>query len=126
MSEPEEQDREFMDEDKKYPYCDSLNKELTPFDIVDLLRSGDGKDRTKALNELYPGMTASLVTVNQAGEIGMATAEGSDVFKLWTALCWAAAYLGNQLGMSLQWGPKPVDDKKIVVVTGGVPPPKGG
>ena len=104
----------------------SEKEELTAFDIVDLLQSEDGNDRTKALNELYPGVTASLVTVNQAGEIGMATAGDSDVFKLWTALCWAAAYLGNKLGMALQWGPKQVDDKKIVIVTGGVPPPPGG
>lgn len=111
--EPEEQDREFLVE----------KEELTPFDIVDLLRSEDGNARAKAMNELYPGMTVTMVTVHKSGQMGMASTRTSNIFQLWTMLCWAAGFVGNQLGMTLQWGPKPGgSDGKIVVARPGQTP----
>ena len=111
-------------------------RELSPIDhddpelglhddeIVGLLKSEDGNQRAKALEALYPGLTVSMVTVHKTGQLGMASTRNSNYFQLFTALCWAAGFVGQQLGMALQWGPKPggPDNKKIVIARPGHTP----
>ena len=107
-----EQDREFLEK-----------KELTPFDIVDLLKSDDGDDRATALNWLYPGETVAMVRhLHATGQNGMATNKTVYLAGLFTSLCWAAQHVGAALGMRLAWVGKPADDKKIVVPSGVIHP----
>ncbi len=113
--EAEEQDREFLTDD-----------DLTPFDIVDLLRSDNGDERAKALDWLFPGQPVALVThYPQTARTGLATAKTPYLAGVFTALCFSAQHVGNALGMKLDWVKKPDDGQKILVV-GGVPPPPGG
>ena len=114
--EPEEADREFMEKD-----------DLTPFDIVDLLKSADGNDRAKALDWLYPDEPVALIHhYPKTARHGVATTKTTHIAGIFTALCFACQHVGNTLGMKLDWVKKADPGDKILVVTGGVPPPKGG
>ena len=113
MTEPEEQDRGFM----------SNEDDLTPFDIVELLRSENAEDRATALEWLYPGETVAMVRhILITGQSGISTTKTVHLAGLFTALCWAAQHVGLTLGMRLAWVGKPVDDGKIVVPRGVIPP----
>lgn len=95
---------------------------LNATEIVNLLKSDDGKERARALEELYPGESVSMVRVQHGGQIMMANARTSNATSLFAALTWAAAQIGNQLGLHLQWGPQAVPADKIVVAgPGGIP-----
>ncbi len=116
--EVEEPDREFMADD-----------DLTPFDIVELLKSPDGNERAKALDWLYPGEPVALVMhYPKNAQHGLATSKTPHLAGLFTALCFSAQHIGKALGMHLDWVKKRDDQQKIVVVTGGVGPipPIGG
>ena len=98
-------------------------KELTAFDVVELLRSNEGDDRATALEWLYPGETVALVRhIPTTGQSGIATCKTIHLAGLFTALCWAAQHVGAALGMRLAWVGRPVDDQKIVIPRGGLPP----
>lgn len=113
MTEPEEQDRGYMSEEQ----------DLTPFDIVDLLRSEKGDDQAKALEWLYPGQTVALVRhVLMTGQSGIATTQTLVLAGLFTSLCWAAQHVGNTLGMRLAWVGRPTDDSNKIVVQRVIPP----
>lgn len=105
-------------DDKKYPYCDSLNKELTAFDIVDLLKSANGDDRAKALEWLYPGQPVALIHhYPDTAQHGVATTTTIHIPGLFTALCFACQHVGKALKMELDWVKKkdPGDQLKIVI-----------
>ena len=112
----EEPDREFM-----------ADEDLTPFDIVELLKSPDGNERAKALDWLYPGEPVALIMhYPKTAQHGVATTKTPHIAGLFASLCFACQHVGKSLGMSLDWVNKRDYGQKIVVVTGGVPPPKGG
>ena len=116
MTEPEEQDREFMEED--------LDHELTTFDIVELLRSENGEDKATALEWLSPGQTGAIVChIHATGQNGIATNKTIYIGGLFTALVSAAQHVGNAVGMKLAWVGQPAAaDKKIVVPSGLIHP----
>jgi hypothetical protein len=115
MMEIEEPDREFV-----------ADNDLTPFDIVELLKSPDGNERAKALDWLYPGEPVALVMhYPKSAQHGLATTKSAHLAGLFTALCFSCQQIGKALGMHLDWVKKR-DDQKIVVVTGGgLAPPRG-
>ena len=114
MMEIEEPDREFMEKD-----------DLTPFDIVDLLKSENGDDRAKALDWLYPQQPVALIMhYPETARHGVATTKTPHISGLFTALCFACQHVGKALSMELDWVKKKDPGDKILVV-GGVPPPPG-
>lgn len=94
---------------------------LSPADLVELLRSADPHDRSKALAAIFPGLSVSLVGVID-GRISMAAPETSNVTELFGAMVWASHKLGAALGVDLKWHQKAVDNDKIVVAKPGVAP----
>ncbi len=112
--EAEEQDREYLE-----------NEDLTPFDIVELLKSQNGDDRAKALDWLYPDQPVALIHhYPKTVQHGVATSKTPHIAGLFTALCFASQHVGNALGMKLDWVKKRDDDQKILIPRGGLP--KGG
>ena len=109
--EAEEQDREYLE-----------NEDLTPFDVVDLIRSNDGDDKAKALDWLFPDQAVALVVhYPKTAQSGIAVTKTPHVAGLFTALCWSAQHVGNALGMKLDWVKKRPDDQKILIPRGGLP-----
>ncbi len=105
----------------------SETEELTAFDIVELLKSANGNDRAKALEWLYPGQPVALIHhYPETVQHGIATTTTQHIPGLFTALCFACQHVGKALKMELDWVKKKDPGDKIVVVTGGVPPPRGG
>ena len=93
--------------------------------IVAMLKSPDHKERGKAMDELYPGGTASLVIVTDADKaranFSMASTQSSNVAHLFTAFTWAGCELGKALNMSLNWTKDPEErNDRIVVAQPGV------
>ncbi len=98
-------------------------EELTAFDIVELLKSGEVEDQATALEWLFPGETVALVRhIPVTGQSGMSTTKTVQLGGLFTSLCWACQHVGNALGFKLGWVGKPADDQKIVVPRGVIPP----
>ena len=90
--------------------------DLTPFDIVDLLKSPNGDDRAKALDWLYPNEPVALIHhYPKTAQHGVATTKTTHIGGMFTALCFACQHVGQSLGMHLDWVKRRDDKIKLVI-----------
>ncbi len=94
----------------------------SPEDLVKMLRSKDATTVAKALEEIFPEKTVTMVKVD-GGQISMASTARPELVSLFTGLCWASQQIGKGVGMSLNWVADPKDQQKIIVSPGGRLPP---
>lgn len=98
-------------------------EKLTSDEIVALLKSNKGEDRSKAIEALYPGETVLLSWATSTGQLGMINTPGVNVAILYTLSMWMAQHWGNQMGMALAWVPdKNAQQGKLVVPGSGQMP----
>jgi hypothetical protein len=94
---------------------------LTDAQILELLRSGDTKDRARGLDALFPAKS-DIVLLLKVSPISTEVATTSRVnpSALFGALLWVCQGLGRSLGLDLQWTPRrDAEGKKILVARPG-------
>lgn len=99
-------------------------QEFTAEQLIDMLKSGDAAAKTRAMDELFPAESTLLVRIEASGNMTMASGDAVDRHRAFAGLTWAASFVGNLLGMSLQWGPTDkASGNKLVIAKPGGPMP---
>ncbi len=98
--------------------------EFTAEKLIEMLKGGDSVAKTRAMDELFPGESTLLVRIEASGNMTMASGDAVDRHRAFAGLTWAASFVGNLLGMSLQWGPtdKKSGNKLVIAGPGGPMP----
>ena len=81
-------------------------KVLSDADLVRMLRSDDGAEVTKALDELYGPKSAVLVVAEVGGQATYYPTKTVNLPAMFAGLVFAAGRFGNAMGLGLDWTEK--------------------